>query len=82
LKADPELVVDPQAPLTLAIPFQPLQLVPWRLIKIFDCEHLMDLPQFPEPHSFNCRIPAAVPVIEYLLRVAIGKRSNHALRLA
>jgi hypothetical protein len=78
-KADPELVVDPKAPLTVAISSQPLQPVSRRLIEILDSEHPMDLAQFPERHSFNCRIPAAVPMSEYLFRIGIGKRADHAL---
>lgn len=72
-KTDSPLVIDPDAPLPLAIPAKLLQPVSRRLCKFLDPVDTLDLPEFAERDSFNRCEPTAMETLKEPLGFLIAE---------
>ena len=76
-KADPPLIVDADAVLSLPIPTESLQAVSWRRSKIAKFDGTVQLAQFSAGHLLErCEAQDPLAVVE-LLGVAAAERPDH-----
>ena len=78
IKADPPLIVHPDAPLAFAIAVKSFQPVSGRLSKFCNPIHAINLPEFPECDPLNRGEPAAMKTLEESLGSPIRKGLDHA----
>lgn len=78
-ETDSELVVDPDAMLSTSVPFQRLQLIPWRNPQRVETYHSVEKIQFPAGHTpdplwTNSARLFCIATVEDVFRPAVPKR--------
>jgi hypothetical protein len=79
-KANPELVIDPDAPLALPVPAQFFKPVSWRHPKIVHAPRQIKLNQLAQSLPFNLRPPPDMAESEQLFSILGSEGYNHEVR--
>jgi hypothetical protein len=80
-KADPQLVVDPNAVLPQPIAGEGLKVISGNRTEIRECHRGMNLVQFAFSHASNTLEPSAELPPKYLLGLSVQEGPNHKTRL-
>lgn len=86
-KADPVLIVDPDAVLAMAIARQALQSVPWRNAKIFEALSGIELVELASRHGPETLWASATSIlcvlaVEYVFSALVSEGANHQSMIA
>jgi hypothetical protein len=82
-KANPPLLVDPDAVLPAPLTLQSLEPVAWRHPQVSQSTRLVEHAQLAQRHRLDLKQqPPTAPTTPNLCGCGIGKALNHALRIA